>query len=105
MKRIILLIMALIIIILAVTLTGCDTVPQKFNEPQSISSGISNFENIKGEDILFYDRNTKIVYYLFSADREPYTQSATGYGYLSPYISENGNYCRYIDGKIVEIQK
>lgn len=27
----------------------------------------------------------------------------TGYGYLAPYISENGNYCRYVDDEIVEI--
>ena len=106
MKRIISLLMSMFIIILAVTLTGCDDDnPQEFNKPQSISSGISNFENIKGEDILFFDRNTKIVYYLFSTTQYPHTHEAMGYGFMSPYISENGNYCRYIDGKIVEIQK
>ena len=104
-KRIVLLLMSMFIIILAVTLTGCDDVPQEFNDPQVLSPGISNFENIKGEDILFFDRNTKIVYYLFSTTQYPHTHGAMGYGFMSPYISENGNYCRYIDGKIVEIQK
>ena len=104
-KRIISLVMALLIISLAVILTGCDDVPQEFNDPQILSPGISNFENIKGEDILFFDRNTQIVYYLFSTVQYPNTHGAMGYGYMTPYISENGNYCRYIDGKIVEIQK
>ena len=104
-KRIISLVMALLIISLAVILTGCDDVPQEFNDPQVLSPGISNFENIKGEDILFFDRNTQIVYYLFSTVQYPNTHCAMGYGYMAPYISENGNYCRYIDGKIVEIQK
>lgn len=105
-RRIISLVMvAMFIIILAVTLTGCDDVPQEFNDPQVLSPGISNFENIKGEDILFFDRNTQIVYYLFSTAQYPNTHGAMGYGYMAPYISENGNYCRYIDGKIVEIQK
>ena len=26
-----------------------------------------------------------------------------GYSYFAPYISENGKFCRYINGKIVEI--
>lgn len=104
-KRIISLVMAMFIIILAVTLTGCDDEPQEFNDPQVLSPGISNFENIKGEDILFFDRNTQIVYYLFSTAQYPNTHGAMGYGFMSPYISENGNYCRYIDSKIIEIKK
>ena len=26
-----------------------------------------------------------------------------GYGYMAPYISENGKYCKYINDEIVEI--
>ena len=100
MKRRISLVIAMIIIILTVTLTACDN---KVNTPETTLSSVSNFKNIEGEDLLFYDRDTKIVYYLFSTYEYSGNQGY-GYGYLAPYISENGNYCRYIDGKIVEIQ-
>ena len=102
-KRIISLVMAMFIIILSVTLTACNNKVAMANEPEVAASDISNFKNIEGEDILFYDRDTKIVYYIFSTSKcKGY--DGYGYGYMAPYISENGNYCRYIDGKIVEIQ-
>ena len=41
-------------------------------------------------DVL-YMKDTKVMYY-----RGTYT--------LTPYYSENGKLCRYIDGKIVEIE-
>ena len=40
---------------------------------------------------LVYDIETKIVYYLLAE------------GSMSPYLSENGKYCRFIDNQIVEI--
>ena len=49
--------------------------------------------------VLYYDENTKIVYYVNSD-----TKGYAGYGFMSPYISANGCFCRYIDGEIVEIQ-
>ena len=104
-RRFISLVMAMFIIILAVTLTACGDAPHELRSPESISSSISNLEVIDGEDILFYDKNTKVVYYLFSTDLARTSTNARGFGFMSPYISENGNYCRYIDGKIVEIQK
>ena len=101
-KRIISLVMALFIISLAVILTACYSPPQKLSNPESISAGISDLKKIEEKDLLFYDIDTKIVYYLFSTTFSNSTYE--GYSYMSPYISENGNYCRYIDGKIVEIQ-
>ena len=100
-KRIISLVMVIIIIIIAVTLTACNEIPEA-NTTEYTISDISNFKAIEGEDTLFYDISTKIVYYLFSTK---YTSghNGYGYGYMSPYISENGNFCRYVDGKIVEI--
>ena len=50
-------------------------------------------------DVLSYDSDTKVVYYYF---RE--INGYWGYGYMSPYISENGKYCRYINGEIVEVK-
>ena len=52
---------------------------------------------------LVFDSNTKVIYYNFrssiyvSGKRECYTE------HLTPYISENGKFCRFIDNKIVEI--
>lgn len=60
-------------------------------------NGLSNTD-------LVFDEDTKVVYY-------QYLQYSTGFystktpvvGYMSPYISENGKFCRFIDNKIVEI--
>ena len=43
---------------------------------------------------LVFDTETKIVYYQIN--------NAT-YGYMTPYISANGKYCRFVDEQIVEI--
>lgn len=40
---------------------------------------------------LVYDIQTKIVYYLL------------GNGAMSPYLSGNGKFCRFVDNQIVEI--
>lgn len=44
---------------------------------------------------LVYDTKTKIIYYKIV--------EYNNVGYMSPYISENGKYCRFIDKKIVEV--
>ena len=43
---------------------------------------------------LVYDSQTKIVYY---------KDQKVSFLSMCPYISENGKYCRFIDGKIVEV--
>lgn len=45
---------------------------------------------------LVYDENTKVIYYSTS----PYNYQ---YAHMANYVSENGKFCKYIDGKIVEI--
>ena len=50
-------------------------------------------------DHLVYDDETKIVYYYFTIS---YKRSTAGY--MSPYIGKNGKFCRYVDGKIVEVE-
>jgi hypothetical protein len=40
------------------------------------------------------------MYYLISTS---ITGLEEGYGYMAPYISENGKYCKYIGDEIVEI--
>lgn len=47
-------------------------------------------------DMLSYDIETHIVYYCFMR----------GYkGYLSPYISKDGQYCKYENGKVIPLEK
>ena len=55
---------------------------------------------IKNTSYLYYDVHTKIVY-IVTAECRGYD----GYGFMSPYYSENGNLCRYIDNEIIEIQR
>ena len=43
---------------------------------------------------LVFDNETKIVYYKFNGPLN---------GFMSPYFSENGKLCRFIDNQIVEI--
>lgn len=46
------------------------------------------------ESDFVYDSETKVVYWCSYVPK---------YTYLSPYISENGKFCRFIDNQIVEI--
>lgn len=83
-----------VVLLLAVILAGC-----KNNN----SSGIAEHNKVGrllpcDGGVLYYDENTKIVYYVNSD-----TIGYAGYGFMSPYISANGCFCRYIDGEIVEI--
>ena len=85
----------IIMLLLATMLTGCE------NE-HSGYTGYGSFGSLlpcKTEDTLFYDRSTKIVYYVMM----DYT-GYKGYGFMSPYISKNGRFCRYIDDEIVEVE-
>ena len=89
-----------IISLLALMLTifvisGCDA-----NNMQSTSDNADKMSDITIERVdfspqLVADKDTSIVYY------ENYT--AYGKIVLLPYIGENGNYCKYVDGQIKEI--
>ena len=61
-----------------------------------------NFKMIDGKDYLAYSLDTHVVYYMFST-AETVGNLGYGYSYFAPYISENGNFCRYINDEIVEI--
>ncbi len=49
-----------------------------------------------------YDANTKIIYRETIIDRGKYGYDTPTY---YPYINENGNYCKYENGKWVEFKK
>ena len=60
---------------------------------------------------LVFDSETKVIYYklteittVYSSVCETQEPKDTKVGFMSPYISENGKYCRFIGNKIVEIR-
>lgn len=91
----------LVLIILALCLftTGCG---------EKASSKIVNMGDsmvqIEDEDCLFYRKDTKVVYIVMAQQNNPGCSQGTGYGYMAPYISENGCFCIYSDGEIKEIK-
>ena len=52
---------------------------------------ISSFCKIQGTDNLFYNSYSKIIYILFANKN------------LTPYINENGHFCKYMDNNIIEV--
>lgn len=62
----------------------------------------SKLISIEGETDLYYYSTTNIVYIAFN-----YRIGNIGYGYMSPYYSENGRLCTYdVDTKqIVEVEE
>lgn len=89
MKRII-----IFALVACLFLTGCEV------SGETGFSGIGNLVTIDGDSTLYYDKDTRIVYYVMVSTSGGYR----GYGFMSPYISENGNYCRYVDKEIVEVK-
>lgn len=93
MKKIVITIIALVL--LCAIMSGCSTM----SGTQTNSSN-SLIKSIPDSESLSYRTDTKVIYIIFHESMGYY-----GYGYMAPYISENGNYCKYIDGKIIEIEK
>lgn len=81
MKKIVLLGLLLSV---SIGLTGCSFE----NNSNFIPVNNKGFTNIT--EILSYDSNTKIIYYLIN-DGKGYSSV----GYMSPYYSENGKLCKY----------
>lgn len=54
----------------------------------------------KINDYLSYSEETGIVYYCFDKGAGDYAT-----GYMSPYISKDGTYCKYENGKVVSLEK
>ena len=79
-------------LILCFGMTGCTTCENKNYYKDS--------NLIPIENNLYYYSTTHVVYIVFSK-----TEYQTGYGYMSPYYSENGKLCTYDTNtkQIVEI--
>ena len=94
-------ILLVILIAIMFVLTGCGK-REPLNPVNSLVIDSAGFNTIDGKETLVYSIETRVVYYMF--DRCVYGgYMGFGYSYFAPYISENGNFCRYIDGNIVEI--
>ena len=94
----------IIFITTLIALTGCGTVTDtggSYSPTTEESNGV-RLRNIDGETELVYDTETKIVYYCF----DHYSRgNQYRMGYMSPYLSKNGNFCKYDEKRqrIIEI--
>lgn len=81
-------------LILCFGMAGCTTEGSKGYDNHS------KLISIEGENDLYYYSTTHIVYIAFNE-----CAGNCGYGYMSPYYSENGKLCTYdiITKQIVEI--
>ena len=97
---------AVIAILLSVFLVGCSDSTKQNEDALEVSNfkPIEEAEIVDGKNYLAYNEETKVVYYWFSTSIW-YGQglSKSNNVYFAPYISENGRFCRYVDGEIVEI--
>ena len=110
----------ILLTLLIVTLSGCGNSPETTNETNITSdetttseeetidySKHSNLIKIEGSKDLYYYSDTKIVYIAFDAHTYSFyigDLAGHGYGFMSPYYSDNGKLCKYIDGDIVEVE-
>lgn len=71
--------------------------PEAGKQNYTENCNMISLPNSKG---LYYREETKIVYIIFNE-----VGAGSGYGYMAPYYSENGNLCKYENGKLIEIIK
>lgn len=72
----------------------------KNNETYTLYSGFGTNSRLSQIDNdLCYDIYTNIVYITFQTG-----VGRSAVGYMSPYYSENGKLCRYVDGELIELE-
>jgi hypothetical protein len=71
----------------------------------SLAISESGMAAIPDSDSLYYREDTGIVYIMMTFNYSTDSAFSEGYGFMAPYISENGKYCKYVYGSIMEIQK
>lgn len=85
-KRTISILAGLLGLTMCLLMVGCNSK----SEGDKYYSAHSKLISIEGEEDLYYYSTTRIVYIVFD-EYEPHA----GYGYMSPYYSENGKLCIY----------
>lgn len=76
-------------------LVGCSSA-ERITKEDANRMGFDVVDTV--DENLVYDVNTKIVYYAFTDGVSQYSN-----GFMSPYYSENGKLCRFINGEIQEV--
>lgn len=77
------------------TLTGCTETHANEDE---VALEIWNFNPVPEIDGVVCNLDTKVMFYMFNTGL-----GNQRYRYFGPYINQNGKYCQYINGKVVEI--
>lgn len=83
--------------IMSCMLVGCE---EKESNTYKDESGTQSAALVDINNNLSYDNSTRIVYWYFKDGA-----GRTSTGFMSPYISKDGRYCRYEKGKIVPIER
>lgn len=85
----------MMLLLMCVSITGC-----VFKGSKDFTKTTNNrLLPIETKTDLYYDKDTKIVYLIFNEQ-----SGYAGYGYMSPYYSENGKLYRY-DVKLKELEE
>lgn len=84
--------------IMSCMLVGCEEKESNTYKDESDTQQSAALVDIN--NILSYDNSTRIVYWYFKDEA-----GRTSTGFMSPYISKDGRYCRYEKGKIVPIER
>ena len=69
-------------------------------DSESISNNREKNNMVLFEENYCYEKNTRIIYIENEISRTKYSSATTTY---TPYINENGNFCKYINGEWVEV--
>lgn len=98
MKRKIALLLMCVLFVLSLTACSASESDYIVSDNRELSEADA-LVPINSSNYLYYDVQTRIIY-IVTAECRGYD----GYGFMSPYYSENGNLCRYVDGEIVELK-
>lgn len=93
----------IVIMLLAITMIFLTSCGWNTTDNNSADTNNSPFVTLDGEtvcgnsstNVYVYDKYTYIVYYLFSNYQYSIVEDGHTFTYFSPYINENGKYCRY----------
>lgn len=96
MKKILFIVFS--IAIMSCMLVGCEEKESNTYKDESDTQQSAVLVDIN--NILSYDNSTRIVYWYFKDGA-----GRTSTGFMSPYISKDGRYCRYEKGKIVPVER
>lgn len=84
--------------IMSCMLVGCEEKESNTYKDESDTQQSAALVDINNN--LSYDNSTRIVYWYFEDGA-----GRTSTGFMSPYISKDGRYCRYEKGKIVPVER